>query len=219
MGYVQTITPNPNIRCEAGQCLKYVRQTFGLPGGYPTATAGWNASPTKHRDQDFPPGVWLPLWFSLSGEPAGHVVLRSPDGSIYSTSDYSTIPHHHPSLSDLMRYYAKYGMILNYLGWTEDVQDIPIVTPITISPESTTVLEDILATLTDAEKAKLMLAADRVLRYLNAPTGDIPEKVMALRVDRKGGTRTGTTSLGDTISYLDSNLDAVRDELKKSVKA
>jgi hypothetical protein len=50
-----------------------------------------------------------------------------PDGSVYSTSDLSNVPHHHPSLADLEAYYAYYGMTLTYRGWTEDVQDVPVI--------------------------------------------------------------------------------------------
>jgi hypothetical protein len=68
--------------------------------------------------------------------------------------------------------------------------------------------------MTPQEEARVLKAADAVLRYLNAPTGDIPEKVvkelLAERVPRKGGTQTGTTSLGDTLSYADSNFAAIK---------
>jgi len=123
----QIITPNPHIPCKPGWCLQYVRQTFGLAGVYPSATAGWAASRTKHRDQNFPAGVWLPLWFFMEHEPLGHVVLRAPDGSIYSTSDLSTTPRHHPNLAHLMAHYAYWGLPLTYLGWTEDIEDVAVV--------------------------------------------------------------------------------------------
>lgn len=123
----QLITPNPNIPCKPGWCLQYVRQTFGLAGVHPSATAGWAASLTKHRDQNFPEGVWVPLWFFMEDEPLGHVVLRAPDGSIYSTTDLSTTPRRHPSLSDLMRIYAGAGLPLTYLGWTEDIEGVAVV--------------------------------------------------------------------------------------------
>jgi hypothetical protein len=57
----QIVTPNPNIPCQPGWCLQYVRQAFGLPARHPTATAAWEASTSKHRGRDFPKGVWLPV--------------------------------------------------------------------------------------------------------------------------------------------------------------
>ena len=125
---VQLITPNPNIPCTPGWCLQYVREAFGIyPGVYPSATAGWNASPTKHRDWNFPDGHWVPVWFGIAKEPLGHVVLLAPDGSVFSTSDNSTLPHHHPNLEDLMNYYAAADLPLTYRGWTEDIEGVTVV--------------------------------------------------------------------------------------------
>lgn len=124
----QLRTPNPHIPCKPGWCLQYVREAFGIyPGVYPSATSGWANAQYKHQDQTFPAGAWVPLWFFMANEPLGHVVLRAPDGSIYSTSDPSTIPHHHPNLADLMGYYAYYGLPLTYLGWSEDIENVRVV--------------------------------------------------------------------------------------------
>lgn len=125
--FKQIISPNPNIACRPGWCLEYVRKTFGLGIVNPTATAAWNASPTKHRDRNFP-AAWVPVWFSVAGVPAGHVALRAPDGSVFSTTNpASTVPRKHPNLDDLMGVYARAGLPLTYLGWSEDVQGTPVV--------------------------------------------------------------------------------------------
>jgi len=159
----QLITPNPHIPCQPGWCLQYVRQAFNLPAAYPTATAAWEASASKHRDRNFPAGVWLPVWFSLANEPAGHVALMAPDGSVYSTSDLGTAPHHHLDLSDLMNYYARYDMTLTYLGWTEDVAGYPVLTDGGIAAQGTITTEgDIFMALSDAEQKRLLAAADRI---------------------------------------------------------
>ena len=121
----QLITPDPSISCTPGLCLVYVRETFKIGPKYPTASAGWTASPSKHEGKDFPDDVWVPVWFSLSDNPAGHVALRQPDGSIWSSSHpTSTKPVHHDSLEDLESYY---GNKLAYLGWTEDIEGVPII--------------------------------------------------------------------------------------------
>jgi hypothetical protein len=66
----------------------------------------------------------------------------------------------------------------------------------------------------DKERAEILAAARLINRYLDAPTGSIPEKVakavLEAPVPRKGGNRTGDTTLGNTLSYLDANLDAVK---------
>ena len=130
MTFLQTITPNPNIACAPGWCLKYVREAYGLPAKYPDAMAAWNASTSKHKDWNFPAGVWVPLWFAVKGVPAGHVVLRAPDGRIYSTTALgrytATI---HPDQAHLERVYAGAGLKLTYLGWTEDVAGYTVVKP------------------------------------------------------------------------------------------
>lgn len=124
----QLITPNPNIPAEQGMCLQYVRQAFGRPAVSPRAIDAWNKSTSKHYDTNFPDGCWVPLWFSIATVPAGHVVLRAPDNTVWSTSDNNPSPvHHHSSLNDLMAYYAYYGLPLTYLGWTEDIDGFTVV--------------------------------------------------------------------------------------------
>ena len=124
----QLVYANPNIWCRPGWCLQYVREAFGIyPGVQPTATAGWNASPTKHRDRDFPAGKWVPVWFHLANVPAGHVALMAPNGNVYSTSDDNNTPHCHPDLDDLINYYNRYGQPITYLGWTEDIEGVAVV--------------------------------------------------------------------------------------------
>lgn len=124
----QLLTPNPNIPCKPGWCLQYVREAFGIkPGVYPSATAGWANAKYKHPGELPPLGVWTPAWFYMKDEPLGHVVVHAPDGSVYSTSDPSTVPHHHPSLDDLMAYYAYWGLPLTYLGWTEDIENVTVI--------------------------------------------------------------------------------------------
>lgn len=122
----QLIIPNPHIKCYPGWCLMYVRQAFGLNGLYPSATAGWNAARYKHRDRNFPAGRWVPVWFHLGEEPLGHVALMAPDGSVFSTSDPSNTPHHHPNLNHLLSYYR--ALRPTYLGWTEDIEGVAVVT-------------------------------------------------------------------------------------------
>lgn len=121
----QIITPNPDIACTPGWCLMYVRETYRVAAKYPTATSGWEASMRKHHDQNFPENTWVPIWFSLSNNPDGHVALRSPDGSVWSASHpIRTNPVHHNSIQDTISYY---GGRLTYLGWTEDIEDQLVV--------------------------------------------------------------------------------------------
>lgn len=135
----QLITPNPDIPAEEGMCLQYVRQAFGLPLRYGSATEAWNNSPSQHRDRNYPQGVWFPVWWALDKNVNGHVALVAPDGSVYSTSNLDPNPvKHHPSISDVEAYYAYYGMTLTYRGWTEDVAGYPVISTDSINFESAT---------------------------------------------------------------------------------
>lgn len=175
----QLITPNPNIPCKPGWCLAYVNEAFRVRKVFGTATAAWVSSASKHTDYNFPSGVWFPVWFALAGEPAGHVALRAPDGSVYSTTDLSTTPRRHPDLADLMRIYAGAGVPLTYRGWTDDVEGTPVIGPTdslsysgeTITPTISTTEseEDFMAGTIDAEQAEAIAqrAADLVVAALN----------------------------------------------------
>lgn len=163
----QLITPNPNIPCKPGWCLEYVNNAFDVPIRYGSATAAWEGSTTQHRDRNFPAGVWHPVWYGLVNEPAGHVVLRAPNGNVYSTSDLGNTPHLHPDLADLEAYYAYYGMTLTYRGWTEDVEGTPVISLGDIGYSGTIITpseENPLADFT-AEDIR-QLAAEGVLRAL-----------------------------------------------------
>jgi hypothetical protein len=136
---IQLVTPNPNIPCKPGWCLQYVRQAFGAPIVEPTATAGWANADYKHADWNFPPGCWVPVWFHMDTEPAGHVVLRAPDGSVYSTSHpTSTTPTHHPNMAHLFQAYARYNP-LTYLGWSEDISGVRVVQEARITVQTATI--------------------------------------------------------------------------------
>jgi hypothetical protein len=133
MTYAQLLTPNPDIPCQPGWCLQYVRQTFGtIPPVHGTALQAWDASGTQHADRVYPGGCYVPVFFTLADNAAGHVALLCPDDTVYSTSDLGTTPHHHNSLDDLIAYYAFYGHPLTYLGWTEDLEGVSIVVDVAL---------------------------------------------------------------------------------------
>ena len=137
-GWVNTITPDPDIACRPGWCLEYVRKAFGQPARYGSATEAWEASPAQHPGRDFP-AAWIPVHYGVAGVPEGHIVLRAPDGSVYSTTDpYALTPVHHPDLGDLERRYADAGLPLTYRGWTEDIAGTPVVQYSGLAAQGTT---------------------------------------------------------------------------------
>lgn len=123
--YRQLVSPNPRIRCNPGLCLVYVREVFGVGPKNPTALKGWEASQYKHENKKYPKDVWVPIWFSLSDNPAGHVAVRQPDGSVWSASHPTQFePVHHESLEDMELYYSHR---LTHLGWTEDIEGVQVI--------------------------------------------------------------------------------------------
>jgi hypothetical protein len=222
----QLITPNPNITAEEGMCLQYVRQTFGLPARYGSATEAWNNSPSQHRDREFPQGVDHPVWYGLDSNANGHVVLRMSDGSVYSTSDLAPSPlHHHPSIADLEAYYAYYGVPLTYRGWTEDVAGTPVISlDGTISYEGTiTEQEEDMANVTDDQLTRLLNAADRVNGVITDPNakvlttndfGAISNAVLDAKVKLPNGTddtslRTKVTFMKQEFNVIGAKVDAL----------
>lgn len=135
--FTQSITPNPfGPKAEEGMCLQYVRQAFGLPARYGSATEAWNNSQSQHTGRDYPQGVWFPVWWGLDKNVNGHVALVAPDGRVYSTSNLNPNPLKvHPNVADVEAYYARYGFTLTYRGWTEDVAGYPVIASSGISVE------------------------------------------------------------------------------------
>jgi hypothetical protein len=187
----QLITPTPIIPAVGGWCLQYVRQAFGLEARYASATEAWESSKSQHRDRSFPPGLWTPVWYGLDTTPLGHVVLRSPDGAVYSTSDYSGWPRVHADLAELEAFYAYYGMNLTYRGWTEDVAGFAVMAPSAIATQSSTVKP-----APAAPKEEFTVAeADRIIAIVTQNQVDIREgkaqAALAVRIATENQRRIG----------------------------
>lgn len=131
MAFTQVVTPNPEVPCKPRWCLTYVDNAFNLAAhgkskNYPTAISAWNASTSQHRDRNFPADRWVPVWFTLKNEPAGHVAILAPDGAVWSSSHpTSNKPVRHGSLNEIISYYGSLG--LTYIGWTEDVGGVKVI--------------------------------------------------------------------------------------------
>lgn len=137
MAYKQVKTPTPNIPCKPGWCLAYVQTAFHAKWAGATATDGWVRARYKHSDSNFPKAD-VPVWFAMKGVPAGHVVIRIADGSIYSTSSpTSNKPVHHKDMAALLKYY---GGKLTLRGWSEDLNGERVVKKYTAPAVSYTAL-------------------------------------------------------------------------------
>lgn len=202
--YKQTVTPNPNISCRPGYCLEYVRETFDLPIRFGSATEAWVNSPSQHQDWNFPSGMWVPIYFSIDIEPNGHIALLAPDLSVYSSSDLGSIPHHHPSIADLIGYYAYWGkMQLTYLGWSEDVAGYPVV-----SLDSGSIGFDSITTPTQQEAE---LSAAEVTQIINAiKEADFGNRQFTQAVVHQ--------DMGTTVAEVRANASAIAQRLDQGIE-
>ncbi|MBT2566590.1 hypothetical protein J7I84_08800 [Arthrobacter sp. ISL-85] len=223
MVFQQLVEPDPDIPCKPGWCLQYVRQTFGAPAVEPTATAGWNNAKYRHQDWDFPAECAVPVWFKLATEPAGHVALRMADGSVYSTSDDSAVPHHHPSLQDLIAYYWRNP--LTYLGWSEDISGIRVVqeSSIQTQSESITPLEDDMPSLDEIARAVWSYKnPDIEQRDAYQVLRDVPGDTLTRQVPHKDPITAQddgqTTSLATMAGFTDYQHTATRETLLAAVR-
>jgi len=197
VSWLNTITPDPAIPCRPGWCLEYVRKAFGQPARYASATEAWEASTAQHPGRDFP-AAWVPVWYGVAGVPEGHVVLRAPDGSAYSTTDpYALTPVHHPGLEDLERRYAAAGLPLTCRGWTEDIAGTPVVQYSGLAAQGTTTkkerkfmaesdfinkqqAEDIVAATVERVLAGIGPLLDKKLRFNVNQAEDIAQRAAEL---------------------------------------
>lgn len=72
--------------------------------------------------------------------------------------------------------------------------------------------DDIMATLSNAEKDALMKAVVRINNYLDAPVSKVDEAVLDAKITR--ATIGGETTLRATVAHLDNNLATLKDGAK-----
>lgn len=117
----QLIQPNTSVTYVGGLCLKAVQDAYGTDHPYPTAIAQWNDGETQHQGSP-PQGVASPIFFTMAGEPSGHVAINLPDGRVASSSQPGTHKglYIHKDINDLISFYSPVYK-LTYLGWKEVV--------------------------------------------------------------------------------------------------
>lgn len=119
--YQQLVQPNLNIVGQDGLCLVYVREVFGAPAEYPTASVAWQNTSYPHAGEQPPSTLAVPIWFSW--ETDGHVAVWD-NGTVYSTTAQGDKTF--PSIQALMDYIQE-GIA--YLGWSEDINSERVVEP------------------------------------------------------------------------------------------
>ena len=90
--FTQLVTPNTNVKDNAGMCLRFVQSVYGAPVKYASATDAANATKMRYDTQQMP-NVSVPVWFDhwgTYGSPAryanwGHVVAWIPNKGFLSS--------------------------------------------------------------------------------------------------------------------------------------
>lgn len=121
-----------------GWCLNYVQRAFGTPWAGSTATDSWNRAAKKHYDLP-PKGKTVPVYFSgmsgYDGDP-GHIAIVLDDGNVASStqSGYHSQGYIHPNLNHLIATYKPYHPNFKYLGWSEDLGGVDLVSFVPDTP-------------------------------------------------------------------------------------
>lgn len=131
MSWKQLVTPNLSTAGNIGYCLSFIEAAFNTLHIDPYAYTAWEHTQAKHEDQNFPDGMYVPIWFSymVGSVDEGHVAIRKPDGTVLSSPWQSgTTQATLPSIAELERIYSDNGVHpLTYLGWSEDLAGVQLV--------------------------------------------------------------------------------------------
>jgi hypothetical protein len=96
---------------------------YGVPAKYDYATQDWNNN-IQHRDQNFPAGVAVPVYYSWTGtldgvrKNWGHIAVRLADGRVWTDGKY------YANVNELSRLYLSGS---SYLGWGELVNGVRVI--------------------------------------------------------------------------------------------
>lgn len=104
-------------------CLSNVRKGYGIPALHEYAYQDWQNN-VQHKDQNFPPGCSVPVYFNWTGavdgvtKNWGHIAVRLADGRIWTDGKY------YANVNELSKNYLG-GQA--YLGWGEEVNNVKVV--------------------------------------------------------------------------------------------
>jgi hypothetical protein len=109
---------------ETGMCQKFVRdQCWRVPSLYGSAIEAWNGARYKHPGDRTPP-VGAPCYYR--GGSYGHAVIYcGPDHKGIRSTDCDTAYE----VSDASLDWPERAWGYAYLGWTEDINGVRVITP------------------------------------------------------------------------------------------
>lgn len=105
-------------------CLQNVRLGYGLGPKHAYALLDWQKNLKQHKNQKFPAGVAVPVYWNWTGTVEGHtrnwghIGVRLPDGRIWTDGKYFK------SVAEVSSKYLSGGA---YLGWGESVEGVRVV--------------------------------------------------------------------------------------------
>lgn len=134
MSFIQLVQPNLNISVQAGRCLEFTEDSFGVPNLYANAWEAWQATQYKHLDRNFP-DVAVPVWFDWSGNILwtdgvvrygryGHAAVRTRDGKVHSAPGVGVGSKVFNNVDELTAYF---GGGMTYVGWSEDIAGVNVI--------------------------------------------------------------------------------------------
>lgn len=132
MAWIQTTTPNLEIKGLPGVCLGMQQRVWGAPGLYNTAWQAWQATEFKHEDRNFPEDVAVPIWFDhwgAYGNPGqevygqyGHVATYVPGRGVLSNPGRGLGQIWYPTIDACAK-----DCNATYVGWSEDINTVRAV--------------------------------------------------------------------------------------------
>ena len=142
MAYRQVITPNTDdktlvvyhngkpLQSWRGWCLAVTDASYGISPFASTALNAWNIENTKHMNKDLPQKCYVPIFYAGDSNNWGHVAIAYKDGdnitiwsSPYTDKAYFDVFRGTDAIEQLLR--IGYGT--TFLGWTEGLNNIPVV--------------------------------------------------------------------------------------------
>lgn len=133
MIFKQIKTPNLNIPATVGWCLQFVDDAVNAPRRTPSATAAYQTEKANGtlRVGTPPENVWVPIYFSLSNEPNGHIAWYKSENGKVTIADSNQVAMGKPrwnSIADIeIALHSWIGGTATYLGWSESVDGARIV--------------------------------------------------------------------------------------------
>lgn len=132
MSYKQLRHPNLQQTDLTGYCLRFTRNAFGIGSKYEYAWLNWQSSKTRHTDAL--PNVAVPVWFTWTGtidgihRNWGDVAIWVPGRGVFGTPLKGGGNSNRWDASVQARA-AAIGGGAQYVGWTEDINDVKVVEP------------------------------------------------------------------------------------------